>query len=70
MDLKPTHIRYIENTLVANILRDERFCDHTLKSCVVFTGASKLDGFMSSIYQVELQLINKRDERHIIIIKI
>lgn len=63
MDLKAKHIHYIETTLVANILHDKRFLDHALKSCVFLTGSTKMDGFMSSIYQVELQLQNKKDGR-------
>lgn len=63
MDLKQTHINYIQNTLIANILADKRFFGHELKSCSVSTGAAKLDGFMSAIYQVDLSLFNEKDKR-------
>lgn len=65
MDLKTTHINYIQTTLVANILQDQRFNGHALQSCVVSkTSAAKLDGFMSAIYQVDLTLLDENDKRY------
>lgn len=65
MDLRTTHINYIQTTLVANILSDDRFAGQVLQSCVVSKSAAKLDGFMSAVYQVDLTVLNENDERYI-----